>query len=555
MAFLDRANLGFAKSQFQLDTGLSDAAYAFGAGIFFIGYALVEVPSNLMLERFGARLWMCRIMVSWGLVSAATAFVRGETAFYLLRFLLGVAEAGFFPGVILYLSYWFPQRSRGKALGLFYFGAPIAFVLGSPLSGLLLELHGAAGLRGWQWLFLVEGLLASLVGVAAWFRLDDRPRDARWLPPAQRELLAATLEAEDRLKREHGPASVGQALADRRVLGFGAIYLLIQMSVYGVVFYLPSQVASLMGRQLGFTVGLVAALPWLCALLAAYWVPVQADRHGRHRAIAAATLAISAAGIAASVASSQPVLSLVALCFAAAGFIAEYLGWRAVFCASVAALLALAVVIMLRLPRSTPTSTLRYPQLLASLWHLAVELRELRYAAATGAAMFAAFSAFWPALTLLLAGAPFHYGPQAAGLFGAVGAAGALAAPYAGKSADKRGPHAVIALGIWLVAISFAIFAVSASSLAGLVIGVIVLDVGVQAAQISNQSRIYALKPEARSRVNTVYMVCYFIGGAIGSSAGVEAWHAGGWLGVSVVGLLFACLAGAIHHFGARRRA
>ncbi|WP_124093889.1 MFS transporter [Burkholderia gladioli] len=238
----------------------------------------------------------------------------------------------------------------------------------------------------------------------------------------------------------------------------------------------------------------------------------------------------------------------------AAGFIAEYLGWRAVFCASVAALLALAVVIMLRLPRSTPTSTLRYPQLLASLWHLAVELRELRYAAATGAAMFAAFSAFWPALTLLLAGAPFHYGPQAAGLFGAVGAAGALAAPYAGKSADKRGPHAVIALGIGLVAISFAIFAVSARSLAGLVIGVIVLDVGVQAAQISNQSRIYALKPEARSRVNTVYMVCYFIGGAIGSSAGVEAWHAGGWLGVSVVGLLFACLAGAIHHFGARRR-
>ncbi|WP_186028506.1 MFS transporter [Burkholderia gladioli] len=238
----------------------------------------------------------------------------------------------------------------------------------------------------------------------------------------------------------------------------------------------------------------------------------------------------------------------------AAGFIAEYLGWRAVFCASVVALLALAVVIMLRLPRSTPTSTLRYPQLLASLWHLAVELRELRYAAATGAAMFAAFSAFWPALTLLLAGAPFHYGPQAAGLFGAVGAAGALAAPYAGKSADKRGPHAVIALGIWLVAISFAIFAVSASSLAGLVIGVIVLDVGVQAAQISNQSRIYALKPEARSRVNTVYMVCYFIGGAIGSSAGVEAWHAGGWLAVSVVGLLFACLAGTIHHVGARRR-
>ncbi len=238
----------------------------------------------------------------------------------------------------------------------------------------------------------------------------------------------------------------------------------------------------------------------------------------------------------------------------AAGLVGEYLGWRAVFCASVAALLALAVAVVLRLPRSTPTSTLRYPQLLASLWHLAVELRGLRYASATGAAMFAAFSAFWPALTLQLAGAPFHYGPQIAGLFGIVGAAGALAAPYAGKSADRRGPRAVVTLSIALVAASFVIFAVSATHVAGLVIGVIVLDVGVQAAQISNQSRIYALKPEARSRVNTVYMVCYFIGGALGASAGVAAWRGFGWSGLCAVGLLFACLAGAIHALGARHR-
>ncbi len=322
MAFLDRANVGFAKAQFQLDTGLSDAAYAFGAGIFFVGYALVEVPSNLMLERVGARIWMCRIMVSWGLVSAATAFVHGEAAFYTLRFLLGIAEAGFFPGVILYLTYWFPQRSRGKALGLFYFGAPIAFVLGSPLSGLLLDLHGVAGLRGWQWLFVVEGLLASAVGVAAWFVLDDRPRDARWLPAAQREALAATLDADDRARHGHGPASVRSALSDRRVLHLSAVYLLIQMSVYGVVFYLPSQVAGLMGRQIGFAVGLVAALPWLCAIVATWWAPALADRTGRHRVIAAATLVISAAGIAASVASASPALSLLALCFAASGFIA-----------------------------------------------------------------------------------------------------------------------------------------------------------------------------------------------------------------------------------------
>lgn len=182
-----------------------------------------------------------------------------------------------------------------------------------------------------------------------------------------------------------------------------------------------------------------------------------------------------------------------------------------------------------------------------------VELRGLREASLTGAALFAAFSAFWPVLTLLLAGPPFHLGPQAAGLFGIVGAAGALAAPYAGRFADTRGPRAIISLAIALLAVSFVIFALSGTSLVGLVIGVIVLDVGVQAAQISNQSRIYALKPEARSRVNTVYMVCYFIGGALGSSVGVMAWRAAGWLGMCAAGLLFTALAGVFHYVGGKR--
>ncbi|WP_323122154.1 MFS transporter [Burkholderia alba] len=234
----------------------------------------------------------------------------------------------------------------------------------------------------------------------------------------------------------------------------------------------------------------------------------------------------------------------------AAGFVAEYFGWRAVFGASVAALMVLAAVVVARLPRSTPTSSLPYGKLLASLWHLAVELRGLREASLTGAAIFAAFSAFWPALTLLLAGAPFHFGPQVAGLFGVVGAAGALAAPYAGRFADKRGPRAIITLAIALVGLSFVIFAFSGASIAGLVIGVIVLDVGVQAAQISNQSRIYALKPDARSRVNTVYMVCYFIGGALGSSAGVMAWRVAGWTGVCAVGVAFSLLAALCHSRG-----
>ncbi|AOJ02332.1 MULTISPECIES: MFS transporter [Burkholderia] len=234
----------------------------------------------------------------------------------------------------------------------------------------------------------------------------------------------------------------------------------------------------------------------------------------------------------------------------AAGFVAEYFGWRTVFGASVAALAALAAVIVARLPRSSPTSALSYGKLLASMWRLARELPGLREASMTGAAIFAAFSAFWPVLTLLLAGEPFHLGPQAAGLFGIVGAAGALAAPYAGRVADKRGPRTIITLAIALIAASFVIFAVSGHSLAGLVIGVIVLDVGVQAAQISNQSRIYALKPDARSRVNTVYMVCYFIGGAIGSSAGVAAWRAMGWMGMCAVGLLFSVVATLVHHRG-----
>ena len=221
----------------------------------------------------------------------------------------------------------------------------------------------------------------------------------------------------------------------------------------------------------------------------------------------------------------------------ASGFIAQYFGWRAVFGASVVATIALAVVVVLRLPKSQPTSTLPYGKLLVSMWHLVVEHPGLREASFTGGALFAAFSIFWSVLTLLLAGAPFHLGPQAAGLFGIVGAAGALAAPLAGKSADKRGPRAIITLSIGLVAVSFVIFALSGHSIAGLVVGVIVLDIGVQAAQISNQSRIFALKPEARSRVNTVYMVAIFHRRSLARASAHCVWPALAWLGVSVAGV------------------
>ena len=234
LAFVDRSNVGFAKSFLQADTGIGDAAFAFGAGVFFMGYALFEVPSNLILSRVGARIWMSRIMVTWGIVSACLAFTRDAQTFYLLRFLLGAAEAGFFPGIILYLTQWFPARRRGAALGVFYFGIPLAQVVGSPVSGLLLELHAPFGLRSWQWLFIVEGLFASVCGVIALFYLLDGPSRAKWLSRAEQAALCAALDAEDRAKRLHSPDTLLATLGNSRVLMYCLIYCGIQISVYGV---------------------------------------------------------------------------------------------------------------------------------------------------------------------------------------------------------------------------------------------------------------------------------------------------------------------------------
>ena len=326
LAYLDRSNIGFAKQEFQLTTGLSDAAYAFGAGIFFIGYALFEVPSNILLYRIGARVWLSRIMVTWGLVSAAMMFAHDETTFIVLRFLLGVSEAGFFPGVILYLTFWFPQNIRARVTGYFLFGAPLAFIIGGPLSGSLLSLEGtsfAFGLYGWQLMFVVEGLLASIVGIWVFFYLDDRPEKAKWLTAEEKSALSAKLALEEDAKAGHSPKGALSALLDMRVLYLCLIWFTVQVCGYGIYFFLPTQIGTLLGSKVGILVGFITAIPPLCAAIAVYYVPRISEHLKERRKVAAITFMLGAAGIAVSgLFDSIPVIAIIALCVAAAGHLA-----------------------------------------------------------------------------------------------------------------------------------------------------------------------------------------------------------------------------------------
>ncbi len=321
VSFLDRANLSFAKQALHDSVGISEQAYALAAGLFFISYSLCGFPSNLLLHRIGAKRWLTLLMVVWGLVSMATMLVSGSTSLYLLRLVLGVAEAGFFPGAILYLTYWFPSRVRGQIIGVFYLGVPIALILGGPLSGFLLERGPRIGLAGWQWMFLVEGFMAVALGATSYWYLDDRPADASWLSPDEKRALSEVLAREEAARRTIGPAKLLPMLRDLRVMRFLLIYTLIQMSTYGAIFYLPTEVSALLRRPAGFAVGLVSAIPWLCALMAVYLVPRAGDQLRRHRELAALTLLC--AGCASLVfPTAGPIAGLIALSVAVSGFIA-----------------------------------------------------------------------------------------------------------------------------------------------------------------------------------------------------------------------------------------
>ena len=316
VAYLDRINVGFAALQMRREIGLDAAAFGMGAGIFFVGYFLFEIPSNLILQRVGARAWIARIMISWGIVAMAMAAVRGATSFYLLRFLLGIAEAGFFPGMVLYLTYWFPGREQARAIALFMTASAVAGVVGGPVSGALLAMHGTMGLAGWQWLFVLEGLPAVLLGVVVIFYMANGPREARWLTVPEKDWLAAQLDRER--QRDRQARRLSQGLIHGEVWLLSGLYFAIVTGVYGVGMWLP-QIINGFGSLSNFEVGLISAIPFAAAAIAMVLVGRSSDLRGERRWHLAASAFTGALGLTLSAGAHNPVLALAALCLAAAG--------------------------------------------------------------------------------------------------------------------------------------------------------------------------------------------------------------------------------------------
>ena len=317
VAYLDRINVGFAALQMNQDLGLSPAVYGFGAGIFFLGYFLFEIPSNLILQRVGARVWIARILITWGIIASATMLVRNAEGFFILRFLLGVAEAGFFPGMILYLTYWFPAAERARTVALFMTATAIAGVVGGPMSGAILSLHGMGGLAGWQWLFLLEGLPAIILGAVVFVYLPDRPEHVRWLTPEERTWLSQRLARErDAMPGHH---TVRQALTSGRVWVLCALYLSLVIGTYGLSMWLPQIIQGLSGLS-DFGVGLLSAVPYLAAAIAMVIVGRHSDRTGERRWHVAVPALIGVVGLVLSAyLQSAPALALAALSLAALG--------------------------------------------------------------------------------------------------------------------------------------------------------------------------------------------------------------------------------------------
>jgi ACS family tartrate transporter-like MFS transporter len=312
--YLDRTNVSVAALTMNKDLGLTATQYGRGAGIFFLAYCLFELPSNLALYRFGARLWIARIMITWGLVSVAMAFVGGVWSFYITRFLLGVAEAGFFPGVAFYLSMWFPAQYRARILAGFLVGIPFSTVIGAPLSGLLLELDGVWGLAGWKWLFIAEGLPAVIFGFVVAHVLADRPETAPWLSPQERSTLTAMLAAEP---RERVRTGIWATISDPRVLICAAVQFGFTLGSYGVLFWLP-QIIKASGLP-NLTVSLLTAIPYVFATAAMIWWALVVDKSGKKISNLAIACGLGAAGLVISVLSGSLYVGLLGLTIALIG--------------------------------------------------------------------------------------------------------------------------------------------------------------------------------------------------------------------------------------------
>ena len=280
VAYLDRVNVGFAKLQMLADLRFSETIYGLGAGIFFLGYFLFEIPSNLILHRVGARLWIARIMISWGVISAAMMFVKTPMQFYIARFLLGLSEAGFFPGIILYLTYWYPAARRGQIVSLFMTAVAIAGVVGSPISGWILQsMGGVSGYAGWQWLFLLEGLPSVLIGIWVIFYLDDSIEKSKWLDAKEKALLARNIAADNIGKVAQ---SASQGLSNPKIWLMSLIYFCFVMGLYGVSFWLPTIIKA-MGVKSALDVGFLTAIPWVVGAVVMVWVGRRSDRTGERR--------------------------------------------------------------------------------------------------------------------------------------------------------------------------------------------------------------------------------------------------------------------------------
>jgi len=317
---LDRSNVGFAKLRMQEDLGMTKGIFDIGIGLFYIGYLAFEVPSNLLMRKVGARRWISRIMISWGIVSCLTMFVTDAKSFYAIRILLGVAEAGFFPGIILYLSYWFPDRDRAKMTAYFMVAIAAASVLGNPISGRIMrDFDEAFGMHGWQWLFLLEGIPSIVLGTIVLFTLTDQPSEAQWLEPAERDWLVERMSREEaERKQTHGADKLG-ALLNGRVWLLIAIYFTVALTSNAAGAYYPTILAKHFPEADEAKIGLLSALPYLCAAVAMVLFGLSSDRTGSRRGHVAAAALIAAGGWALSAVAPSPEVALGGLCLAQLG--------------------------------------------------------------------------------------------------------------------------------------------------------------------------------------------------------------------------------------------